>query len=416
MQKETTVDVVTFGCRLNAYESEIIKKHAETAGLKDAIIFNTCAVTAEAERQARQAIRKAKRTFPHKKIIVTGCAAQIRAEHFLKMEEVDQVLGNKEKLEAINFSPEKKEKLLLTDIMEVKETTPHLVVGFDGKTRAFVEVQNGCNHRCTFCTIPFGRGNSRSIPPSLIIEQTRHFVREGYKEIVITGVDITSYGEDLTPATTLGQMLKELMTAIPELPRLRLSSVDPAEIDEDVFDLFANEPRFMPHFHISLQAGDDLILQRMKRRHLRHHIISFCKRARSLRPDVVFGADIIAGFPTETEERFENTRRIIEECGITYVHVFPYSPRPGTPAARMPQVARPTIKERARILRDEGEKALKRYFSLQVGKEAYVLIEENGARTEHFAPISLNKNSKPRHLIKAKITGCDDTSLKGEVL
>ena len=416
MSKQET-EIVTFGCRLNAYESEIMKAHVAATGLKDAIIFNTCAVTAEAERQVRQSIRKARRQYPHKKIIVTGCAAQINHKTYLAMEEVDQVIGNHEKLKEESFLPANDQPILLSDIMDIKETADHLITGFDGKTRAFAQVQNGCDHRCTFCTIPYGRGNSRSVPLEQIITQVQSFVQEGYKEVVLTGVDITSYGHDLPGTPTLGQMMHRLLAAVPSLPRLRLSSVDPVEIDADVFRLLETEPRFMPHLHISLQAADDLILKRMKRRHLRQDIIMFCEKARRVRPDVVFGADIIAGFPTETEAHFENTRRIIETCDITYVHAFPYSPRPGTPAARMPQVDRLTVKERAQTLRAEAQKSLDRYLTRQIGTTHYVLVEQEGeGRTEHFASVVFDKAPLPGKIIKVHIIAKEGDKLRGEIV
>ncbi|MDZ4322746.1 MAG: tRNA (N(6)-L-threonylcarbamoyladenosine(37)-C(2))-methylthiotransferase MtaB, partial [Alphaproteobacteria bacterium] len=334
-----TTEIVTFGCRLNAYESEVIREKALSAGLTNAAIFNTCAVTAEAERQARQAIRKYRRENPDTKIIVTGCSAQISPETYSKMPEVDQILGNREKMEEKYFLPlPAHERVIVNDIMSVKETAEHLIAGFDGKARAFIQVQNGCNHRCTFCTIPYGRGNSRSVPLGVIVDQTRLLLEKGFKEIVLTGVDITAYGEDLPGTPTLGQIVKRLLAHVPELPRLRLSSIDSVEVDEDLLQVFEHEPRLMPHLHLSLQAGDDMILKRMKRRHLRQDAIDICHKFRTLRPDTTFGADIIAGFPTETEEMFENTLRIVDECDLTFLHVFPYSPRQGTPAARMPQV------------------------------------------------------------------------------
>ncbi|HEY0901841.1 MAG TPA: tRNA (N(6)-L-threonylcarbamoyladenosine(37)-C(2))-methylthiotransferase MtaB, partial [Micavibrio sp.] len=347
-------ELVTFGCRLNTYESEVMRAHARNAGIDDAIIFNTCSVTKEAERQAKQAIRRARRENPNARIIVTGCAAQIDPAGFGNMPEVDQVIGNDLKLKPETWGAPPEEKILVNDIMAVKETASHLVDGFEGHTRAFLQVQNGCDHRCTFCIIPYGRGNSRSVAIGTIVDQVRHLVNAGFKEIVFTGVDVTSYGHDLPGNPTLGQMIRRVLALVPELPRVRLSSLDPVEIDDDLWHLIEHEPRLMPHLHLSLQAGDDMTLKRMKRRHLRHHVIEVCDKARKLRPDMAFGADIIAGFPTETEEMFANTLKIVEECDLTFLHVFPYSEREGTPAARMPQVAPPLRKERAARLRSLG--------------------------------------------------------------
>lgn len=393
-----TNSVITFGCRLNSYESEVMKNLLQQAGQDNTIIVNTCAVTKEAERQSKQMIRKLKRENPNMKLIVTGCSAQINPDQFLNMEEVDQVIGNEEKLKAESYG--KTDRVLVNDIMSVKETAGHLVAGFEGKARAFVQVQNGCNHRCTFCTIPYGRGNSRSVPVQDVIEQAQLLTQSGYQEIVITGVDITDYGQDFKTKIPLGLMLKELLKGVPDLKRLRLSSLDPVEIDNDLWDLIAHEPRLMPHLHLSLQAGDDLTLKRMKRRHLRNDALNFCKKAKQLRPDVVFGADIIAGFPTETDEMFDNTRRFVAEAGLTFLHVFPYSPRPGTPAARMPQVDRTIVKRRASLLREEGEKALIRLFESLQGKTLSILIEsvDDGkiiGKTDHFVPVILVLDTVP---------------------
>ena len=381
--------VISFGCRLNTYESEVIRdliKDVEGS----TVVFNTCAVTSEAERQARQAIRRMRKENPDIKIIVTGCSAQTSPKIYESMDEVDLVLGNEEKLKKEFYSFEEKIKVRVNDIMAVKETSLHFVSGFDEKSRAFLEIQMGCNHRCTFCIIPFGRGNSRSVPLGEIVDVSRKIVEQGYNEIVLTGVDLTSYGEDLPGAPTLGQMLKRYLALIPNLKRLRLSSLDPAEVDDDIMYLIKTESRLMPHFHISLQAGDDLILKRMKRRHLRADVIEFCQKVRELRPDAVFGADIIAGFPTETNEAFENTVRLVKECNITYLHIFPYSPRPGTPAARMPQVKKETIKERAKILRKLGEEQLDKFLKNQIGLESTVLVERvQKGHTEHYAPVCL---------------------------
>ncbi len=412
-----TTQVITFGCRLNAYESEIIRDKAQKAGLENAVVFNTCAVTSEAERQARQAIRKYRRENPDTKIIVTGCAAQINPDAFAKMGEVDQVLGNMEKLEEKYFDPSHDHaRIIVNDIMSIKETAEHLISGFDGRARAFIQVQNGCNHRCTFCTIPYGRGNSRSVPMGVIVDQVKLLLEQGYKEIVLTGVDITAYGEDLPGTPTLGQMVKRLLAFIPELPRLRISSIDSVEVDSDLLHVFANEPRLMPHFHLSLQAGDDMILKRMKRRHLRQDAINVCQQLRALRPDVTFGADIIAGFPTETDEMFENTLRIVDECDLTFLHVFPYSARPGTPAARMPQVKKDVIKERAARLREAGQRNLAKTLTHTVGKTVNVLMEtETQGHSEHFLKVDLKGSYPIGDIVRAKVIGSTSHTLQAEV-
>lgn len=371
----STIQVVTFGCRLNVYESQVMKDLAQDAGLSNTILVNTCAVTKEAERQARQSIRKLRRDNPDATIIVTGCSAQINPDAYADMDEVSRVLGNQEKMKPESYR-DAHDRVRVNDIMSVRETATHLVESFEGKVRAFVQVQNGCNHRCTFCTIPFGRGNARSVPLGDLTQQVRLLLEKGYHEIVLTGVDITDYGVDLPGTPTLGSTIKRLLAMVPDLKRLRLSSLDPVEVDPDLFDLIANEPRLMPHVHISLQAGDDMILKRMKRRHLRHHVVEFCERVRRMRPDVVFGADIIAGFPTENDTMFNNTFNLIRECNLTYLHIFPYSKRPGTPAARMPQVEGATIKTRAARLRGEGARALLRYLHNQVNQPQYMLVEE----------------------------------------
>lgn len=424
----TDPQLLTFGCRLNTYESEVMKNHARAAGLNDVIIVNTCAVTKEAERQARQAIRKARKTNPEAKIIVTGCAAQINPESFASMDEVDRVIGNDIKLDAstwvFNPSPqpsphggEGESKVHVGDIMNLRETASHLVEGFDGRARAFVQVQNGCDHRCTFCIIPYGRGNSRSVPMGAIVEQCRALVANGYNEIVFTGVDVTSYGPDLPGAPTLGQMIRRVLALVPELPRLRLSSLDPVEIDEDLWRLIAEEERLMPHLHMSLQAGDDMILKRMKRRHLRKDAIAMCARARSYRPDMAFGADIIAGFPTETDAMFDNTLNIVEECDLTFLHVFPYSEREGTPAAKMPQVDHAVRKERAAQLRTKGESQMHKFLSNHADAVRQIVIEQNNiGRTEHFAEVTLNKSLEPGTLHRVKTLAVEDGKLMGEVL
>lgn len=390
-------EIVTFGCRLNAQESAVMEMRAAEAGLQDAIVFNTCAVTREAERQARQAIRKARRARPNAKIIVAGCAAQIDPASFAAMPEVDRVIGNGEKLTLRGFAPDfghGQERVRVNDITDLRDTGSHLVPGHAERARAFVQVQNGCDHRCTFCIIPYGRGNSRSVAMGDIARQVQSLIESGINEIVLTGVDLTSYGGDLPGAPTLGQMARRLLNAVPDLKRLRLSSLDPAEIDSDLWMLIADEPRLMPHVHLSLQAGDNMILKRMKRRHTREDAIAFCARARALRPDVALGADLIAGFPTETDAMFANTLDAVSACGLVFLHVFPYSARQGTPAARMPQVPGPERKRRAAALREAGGKGLRGFLRNRIGKTETVLIEtvsnaEIIGRTEHYASIRL---------------------------
>ncbi len=412
-----TNEIITFGCRLNTYESEVMRAHAKNAGLENAIIINTCAVTAEAERQARQTIRKIRRENPEAHIIVTGCAVQISPEKFANMPEVNRVLGNHEKMQAQSFLPEVSERVLVNDIMSIQETAQHLISGFEGKSRAFIQVQNGCDHRCTFCTIPYGRGNSRSVPLGLIVDQVRKLVDEGYQEVVLTGVDITSYGPDLPGTPTLGQMMKRLLMQVKDLPRLRLSSLDPVEIDEDLYRLIAEEPRLMPHLHISLQAGHNMILKRMKRRHLREDAIAFTNKVRMLRPDVTFGADLIAGFPTETEEMFQDTLKIVDDCDLAYLHVFPYSPRPGTPAARMPQVDKTEIKDRAKRLRDKGAESLARNLARFEDQTISVLMEtETQGHSEHFAPVEFQSPQKPGQLVCARVLNAMPTTLIAEAV
>ena len=410
-----THEVITFGCRLNTYESEIIKENLVKSGLQNVAVFNTCAVTKEAEKQARQAIRKLNKQDPTKKIIVTGCAAQNTPEMFANMPEVDKVIGNEEKLSPLHYSLET-ERVIVNDIMSVKETANHLVKSFEGKARAFIQVQNGCDHRCTFCRIPFGRGNSRSVPIGVIVEQVRALTDDGFKEIVLTGVDVTAYGSDLPGSPTFAQMIKRLLSLVPELDRLRLSSIDVAEIDDDLFNLMAYEKRLMPHFHISLQAGDNMILKRMKRRHNREQVIEFCKSLRLIRPEVSFGADIIAGFPTETDEMFENTRSLISEANIQYLHVFPYSEREGTPAARMPQVPVHIRKKRASILRDEGQKEIEKFFRQNLGKKTRLLVEKNNmAHAENFIPVKLDGEFVSGQLIDAWLTEFNDKHMLAKV-
>ncbi len=405
-------EVVTFGCRLNAYESEVIKSNLTASGLQDVIVFNTCSVTKEAEKQSRQAIRRAKRENPDTKIIVTGCAAQLNPEQYSKMPEVDKILGNEEKLSLDNYHFG--EKILVNDIMSVTETASHFVSSIEGKARAFVQVQNGCNHRCTFCIIPYARGNSRSVPMGEIVKQVRQLVQSGYNEVVITGVDITDYGKDLPSSPTLGQMLKRLLALVPELPRLRLSSVDVAEMDDDIFYLIENEPRLMPHFHISLQAGDDMVLKRMKRRHARQDVIDFTNKVRKLRPEVAFGADIIAGFPTETEEMFQNTLNLVHEAGLQYLHVFPYSIREGTPAAKMPQVKGDIKKERANKLREAGEIELVKHLQKNIGETLKAIVEKDKiARAEDFSEIKITSEHEIGSVIDVEVVGLEENRLLG---
>jgi threonylcarbamoyladenosine tRNA methylthiotransferase MtaB len=389
--------IVTLGCRLNAYESEVMRSHAVSAGLTDCVIVNTCAVTGEAVSQAKQTIRKLRRERPSARLIVTGCAAQLEPERFAEIEGVDYVIGNAEKLEPATFralSTERLERVAVNDIMSVKETAPHMIASFGTRAHAFVQIQNGCDHRCTFCTIPFGRGPSRSVAAGEAIAQIRTLVEAGYPEIVLTGVDITSYGSDLPGRMSLGRLVKQVLAHVPELRRLRLSSIDQVEADEHLLDAIATEPRLMPHLHLSIQAGDDMILKRMKRRHLRDDAIRFCQDVRRLRPDIVFGADLIAGFPTETDEMFENTFRIVEDCGLTYLHVFPFSPRKGTPAARMPQVAHAAIKERAARLREAGAQAASQFLDRQQGERIELLMErEDTGRTPQYAEVRVDRKA-----------------------
>ena len=396
-----SVEVVTFGCRLNAFESELIARHAEAAGAEDTIVVNSCAVTNEAVAQVRQSIRKLKRERPSARIVVTGCAAQTQAAMFAGMPEVDRVIGNDDKLQPgawrataqalaePHFGIHASEKVAVSDIMAVKEMAPHLVDGFQrGLPRAFVQVQNGCDHRCTFCIIPFGRGNSRSVPMGAVVDQVRALAERGHAEIVLTGVDLTSYGADLPGTPKLGRLVKQILRHVPELQRLRISSIDSIEADNDLLDAVAGDERLMPHLHLSLQSGDDLILKRMKRRHSRAQAMAFCAELRRLRPDVAIGADLIAGFPTETEDMFARSLDLVEDCGLTFLHVFPYSPRPGTPAARMPQVDGAVIRERARKLRAAGEAAFRRRLDAEIGCQREVLIEsETQGRTEHYLPV-----------------------------
>jgi threonylcarbamoyladenosine tRNA methylthiotransferase MtaB len=414
------IQTLTFGCRLNAYEGEVMKAEAEKAGLDNAIIINTCAVTQESVRQAKQAVRKARRDNPQAKIIVTGCAAQTEARSFGDMAEVDLVIGNADKLKAESYQPmvfglPLNDKVQVNDIMSVRETAGHLIEGMDSRTRAFVQVQNGCDHRCTFCIIPFGRGPSRSVPMGLVVDQIKRLVANGVKEVVLTGVDITSYGPDLPGAPSLGQLVQSILRHVPDLPRLRISSIDSIEADPALYDA-VTDPRLMPHLHLSLQSGDDLILKRMKRRHLRDDALAIIAKLRGLRPDMVFGADIIAGFPTETDEMFDNSRRFISEAGLTYIHAFPYSPRPGTPAARMPQVSRAIAKQRATVLRQEGEKQFKALCETRIGAVEQVLVERSGiGRTQQFLPVNM-AGIEHGSLVSVRITGASADCLTGDVL
>ena len=416
MTQNNAPELITFGCRLNTYESEVMRDHATNAGLEDAIIVNTCAVTKEAERQARQAIRRAHKKNPEAKIIVTGCSAQINPDVYAGIKGVTNVIGNDVKLEGATWQGLDGAKVLVNDIMSVKETASHLVEGFEGRARAFIQVQNGCDHRCTFCIIPYGRGNSRSVPIGAIVEQVRMLVAQGYQEIVLTGVDVTSYGPDLPGKPTFGQMIRRVLALVPELPRLRLSSLDPVEIDEDLWTLIAEEPRLMPHLHLSAQAGDDMVLKRMKRRHLRQDILDVVKRARDVRPDIAFGADIIAGFPTETDEMFENTRALIEEADLVYAHIFPYSEREGTPAARMPQVDHAMRKERAAILRETADKQHQNYLKKYMNKSFQIIVEkQNFGHTENFIPVRFNENVPVGSLVQFRAETLEDNHLFGQI-
>ncbi|MBH0237821.1 tRNA (N(6)-L-threonylcarbamoyladenosine(37)-C(2))-methylthiotransferase MtaB [Methylobrevis albus] len=420
------IDVITFGCRLNTVESEVMKARAAAAGLTDAVLVNTCAVTGEAVRQARQAIRKARRDNPSARIVVSGCAAQTAPEMFAAMDEVDLVVGNEEKLGeaayrsvapgANAFGLDGFEKVRVNDIMSVTETAGHLIEGLEGRTRAFVQVQNGCDHRCTFCIIPYGRGNSRSVPAGAVVEQVARIVANGYAEVVLTGVDLTSWGQDLPGAPKLGRLVRQVLAHVPELKRLRLSSIDSIEVDPELFAAIAEEERLMPHFHLSLQSGDDLILKRMKRRHLRADTIRFAHDVRRLRPDAVFGADLIAGFPTETEAMFENSLAIVDECGLTHLHVFPYSPRPGTPAAKMPPVEKAVIRDRAARLRAAGDAALARHLASEAGRTRKVLVEKPGlGRTEQFTLTEID-GGDAGEIVTARITGHTGRALTATML
>jgi threonylcarbamoyladenosine tRNA methylthiotransferase MtaB len=412
--------VITLGCRLNAYESQVIAAHARAAGLEHAVIVNTCAVTAEAVRQARQTIRRVRRDRPEARIIVTGCAAQIEPGHFAGMAEVDHVIGNASKLKPETFARLASngfERVQIDDIMAVRATVPHMLDGFGNRVRAYVQVQNGCDHRCTFCIIPYSRGPSRSVGADMVVAQIKRLVAAGTMEVVLTGVDITAYGSDLPRAMTLGCLVRQILKETPDLARLRLSSIDQVEADNHLMQAIAEEPRLMPHLHLSMQSGDDLILKRMKRRHSRRDAIGFCAEARRLRPDIVFGADLIAGFPTETEEMFKNTLRLIDECGLTYLHVFPFSARKGTPAARMPQIDGETIKCRAARLRAMGRTTRSRYLSRQCGRECDVLVErEYRGRTPGYAEIDVGAPVAAGSIVRMRVTGHGEQRLRGIVL
>jgi threonylcarbamoyladenosine tRNA methylthiotransferase MtaB len=406
----------TFGCRLNAYETEVMRGHAEAQGLGNAIVFNTCAVTAEATRQARQAIRKARKENPAARIIVTGCAAQTDPDMFAAMPEVDQVLGNEEKLRRESWGTGARPRVAVADIMGVTRAAPQLIDTLSERTRAFAQVQNGCNHRCTFCIIPFGRGNSRSVPPEAAVEQVRRLVANGYAEVVLSGVDLTSWGADLEGEPRLGALVSRILKEVPDLKRLRLSSIDSIEADAELMDVMAGEERLMPHIHLSLQSGDNMILKRMKRRHAREDSIRFCSDLRARRPDVVFGADLIAGFPTEDEAMFENSLNIVEDCGLTYLHVFPFSPRPGTPAARMPQLEKHVVKERAARLRAKGNDRLSAFLAGEIGHLRQVLVEtRQTGRTEHFAPVKFGSAMTPGAIVRARVTACGPAHLEARL-
>ena len=406
-----SVEVLTFGCRLNAYESEVMRAHA--AALPDTVIVNTCAVTDEAERQARQAIRRLARERPGARIVVTGCAAQIAPESWAGLPGVDRVLGNEDKLRPESWAPDAPGSV--SDIMAARETAAHLVTEFAGRARAFVQVQQGCDHRCTFCVIPFGRGPNRSVPVGAVVSQVQTLVAGGFQEVVLTGVDIASYGSDLPGAPSLGQMARRLLALVPDLPRLRLSSLDPAAIDEDLWRLIAQEPRLMPHLHLSLQAGSDLILKRMKRRHLCADAATAIERARRLRPGIAIGADLIAGFPTETDALFAETLDFVRAAELPFLHVFPYSERPGTPAARMPPVPKSVRRERAALLRAAGREAAQRFYATQIGRTVSLLTESAAAgHSEHFAPVRLAVPAAPARLLPARILAVGDDTLLAE--
>jgi threonylcarbamoyladenosine tRNA methylthiotransferase MtaB len=413
-----SIETITLGCRLNLYESEAMRNLAEDAGLSNVVLVNTCAVTGEAVRQARQTIRRARKQKPDALIVVTGCAAQIDPAMFAAMPEVDRVIGNAEKAEPQTFvalAGGQTERVLVNDIMSVRETAGHLIDGVQDRARAYVQVQNGCDHRCTFCIIPFGRGNSRSVPAGEVVAMIGRLVAKGVPEVVLSGVDMTSWGADLPGQPTLGDLVQRILKLVPDLKRLRLSSVDAVEIDDTLFRLFAEEERMMPHLHLSLQHGADMILKRMKRRHTRDDAILLAARLRAARPDIAFGADLIAGFPTETEAHFADSLALVDEVGLAFLHVFPFSPRPETPAARMPQLDKATIKARAALLRDKGQQALAAYLDSQIGTTQTVLIERDGkGRLNSFAEIQV-PGGQAGALIQARVTGRADSYLLGEL-
>ena len=415
---ENKIKFSTLGCRLNSYETESMRNMAGTVGLNNAVVINTCAVTHQAVSKSRQEIRRLKRENPNSTLIVTGCAAQIDPMGFSKMSEVDFVLGNSEKMRPEIWSnlasgaPVESERVQVDDIMSISETASHLIDGFGTRSRAYVQIQNGCDHRCTFCTIPFGRGNSRSVPAGVVVEQIKRLVQKGYNEIVLTGVDLTSWGADLPTHPKLGNLITRILRLVPDLNRLRISSIDSIEVDEEFLDAIATERRLMPHFHLSLQHGDDLILKRMKRRHLRKDAILFCEKVRKLRPEVTFGADIIAGFPTESDEHFENSIKLVEECGLTWLHIFPYSKRDGTPAARMPQIDGRTIKSRAELLRSLGKKVRSKHLKEQIGRKHKVLMESSVlGRTEQFAEVLFSSPKQEGSIVDATISDASNSQL-----
>jgi len=415
---ENNIKFSTLGCRLNSYETESMRNMAGTVGLNNAVVINTCAVTHQAVSKSRQEIRRLKRENPNSTLIVTGCAAQIDPMGFSKMSEVDFVLGNSEKMRPEIWSnlasgaPVESERVQVDDIMSISETASHLIDGFGTRSRAYVQIQNGCDHRCTFCTIPFGRGNSRSVPAGVVVEQIKRLVQKGYNEIVLTGVDLTSWGADLPTHPKLGNLITRILRLVPDLNRLRISSIDSIEVDEEFLDAIATERRLMPHFHLSLQHGDDLILKRMKRRHLRKDAILFCEKVRKLRPEVTFGADIIAGFPTESDEHFENSIKLVEECGLTWLHIFPYSKRDGTPAARMPQIDGRIIKSRAELLRSLGKKVRSKHLKEQIGRKHKVLMESSVlGRTEQFAEVLFSSPKQEGSIVDATISDASNSQL-----
>ena len=419
--KKNNINIINLGCRLNIYEGEVIKSLTLKDKVSDLIIINSCSVTQEAEKKVEYEIRKSKKKFPEKKIIVTGCAAQINPEKYSKIKDVDFVIGNKEKLEKNTWKDlSEKNPINVKDIFLNKTTNTNIIEKFEGKSRAYIEIQQGCDHRCTFCIIPFGRGNNRSVPIGVIVERIKILVNNGYNEVVFTGVDITDYGKDLPGKPNLFQLVKRVLNLIPKLKQLRLSSIDCAEINDDFWPLL-KEKRLMPHFHLSLQAGNNLILKRMKRRHNREDVIRFCKKVRSIKEDVVFGADIIAGFPTETDEMFQESVKMINECNLTHLHIFPYSIRENTPAALMPQVPRNIIKKRSKILREEGNKQMRNYLQKQIGNSAIVLIEQvkeniSYGKSQHFTKIKIKNSSKEGKLVKCKITKLNEDILQAHII